>query len=137
MARRTLADAPKPAMQDGPMRAKEFCEYVEYYKMAKNLKGFGQLIGGIGPRSVGRYMRGDQAIPTEIANKTRDLLYKRQDITEPQPEPTPAPTKRSSIPDIGAAIGAAASAAGAARLNKPSKDGRKLRYVIEIYEMED
>jgi len=141
MARKQRPAQPKPELKSGHMKNLEFAQYVAFYGMEKNLKGFGALIGGIGARSVGKYMRGDQAIPAQVAENVRSLLYPRRDASTSAPAPAPVVPP---VPDVPA--GAAAPNVPSAQpvpkgtkatpKKKPkdtkSSGERKLRYTAEI-----
>ncbi|MBU2578280.1 hypothetical protein KKA69_05660 [Patescibacteria group bacterium] len=115
------------------MEHDEFAEYVAYVGMTKNLKGFGMLIGGIGPRSVGKFMKGTNRVPAEIADLVRDLVHRRIRTAEhaaPAEEPEQAKKAPAKLPT-------AFNAPKPEPSKKTTTSGqkRKLRFVFEVYEI--
>jgi len=66
---------PKPELQTGLMKPAEVTAYRKWF--GGNMKVLGSMLGGIGPRTIGRWERGEAIVPNDLADKMRSLVFPR------------------------------------------------------------
>lgn len=127
----------KPELTTGVMAGAEVKAYRRY--IGSNMGSFGDMLGGITSRTIGKYEKGDMAVPTAVADSIRSLLYPRRGQPEavtPQSEPK-KPSAAARAKEVAKGLVQTKPPARRKKNNTAAKSGRKLLYTIEIYEMGD
>ena len=125
----------KPELATGIMGAAEVMAYRKY--IGASMGAFGEMAGGITARTIGRYERGDTAVPTAIADAIRSLLYPRRGEGTAVTVRTDAPSAEDALARARSRVKELASKPPAKTKQGTTGPQRKLKFVIEVYEMEE